>query len=103
MDINICERPGYISREISELVIIIKQGESFLDVYCDKLLKEGISKVNLCAQLYEAKTYFNMELKKEFPTINDRAYVYDKFANYAHMTSEIVAMIDNKLKKLQSN
>ncbi len=101
MDIDISEKTGYISREVSELVVIIKQGESFLDVYCDKLLKEGTPKVDLCAQLHEAKTYFNMELLKEFPAINDRAYIYDRFANYAHMTSEMVSMIDNKLKKLQ--
>lgn len=92
-----------VSKEVSEIVTIIRQGEAFLDVYCDKLLSEGISKIELSAWLYEAKTYFNMELKKEFPGINDRAYIYERFASYSHMTAELILMIDNKLKKLQSN
>ena len=92
-----------VSKEVSELVTIIRQGEAFLDVYCDKLLSEGISKIELSAWLYEAKTYFNMELKKEFPGINDRAYIYERFASYSRMIAELILMIDNKLKKLQSN
>lgn len=92
-----------VSKEVSELVTIIRQGEAFLDVYCDKLLSEGISKIELSAWLYEAKTYFNMELKKEFPGINDRACIYERLANYSRLTGELILMIDNKLKKLQSN
>ena len=92
-----------VSKEVSELVTIIRQGEAFLDVYCDKLLSEGISKIELSAWLYEAKTYFNLELRKSFPEINDKAYVYEKFASCSRMTGELILMIDNKLKKLQSN
>lgn len=103
MDIDISERTGYVSSEVSNLILIIKQGEAFLDVYVNKLLKEGVSKIDILAYLCEAKTYFNLDLKKELPTINDRAFVYYRYARYASTVGDTIQMIDNKIKDLQSN
>ena len=102
MDID-TNKFGYISKEVSDLVDMVKEGKEFLETYCEKYLEDGGVKLNLVAHLCETKTYFNLELKKQFPRLGDNKSSYERFTNYVYITAGYIELVDDQIKKLQCN
>lgn len=93
---------GYISKEVSDLVEMTKEGKEFLETYCEKYLKDGGDKLNLVGSLCETKTYFNLELKKEFPRLGDDKKSYDRFNCFVYETANYIEQLDNQIKNLRN-
>lgn len=95
-------KSGYVSEEVFNLINTIKEGEAFLEAYCKKFLKDGNSKLDLIGDLCEAKTYFNLELNKQFPKLDDNNNSYKNFQQYLYITTDYIGMIDNQIKMINA-
>lgn len=90
---------GYVSKDVADIIEMIKEGSIFLETYCEKFIKDGNTKIDLIGNLCEAKTYFNLELKKQFPRTADGKDAYNRFARYTGLIAEYIEILDKRINK----